>query len=168
MFSFSSLIKASLGAFTVLALAHGGALAQEVSAAALGYADRLFVDIGMKSSLDQVVPGMMIELERTITATRPDLRDPLHATLLVIEGDFVKTEDAVLADSAKVLASRMSEQELKETVTFFEGPTGKKFIQVQPAVLQQVEVLAHAWHDKLSVDILARARDEMKQKGYTF
>lgn len=168
MSSTSSTLKAALGAAVLLAFAVPGARAQEASAAAIGYANKLFVEIGMKPSLDQVVPGLLIELERNVTATRPELKEPLHATLLAIEPDFVKTEDAVLTDAAKALAGRMSEQELKETVAFFESPTGKKFVEVQPAVLQQVGTLARAWRDKLSTDILARAREEMKQKGYSF
>ncbi len=168
MSSFPSILKASLGALALLALASAGARAQEPSAAALGYANKLFADIGMKPSLDQVVPGMLIELERNVTATHPELRDPLHATLLAIEPEFVKTEEGVLADAAKALATRMTEQELKDVVAFFESPAGKKFLEVQPTFLQEIGKLARAWRDKLSVDMLTRARDDMKAKGYTF
>lgn len=170
MISSSSILKASLGAVAFLALAGAGAQAEDAqpSDAAIGYANKLSVDIGMKPSLDQVVPALLIQLERNITATRPELRDPLHQTLLAIEPDFVKTEDAVLTNSAKALASHMSEQELKDTVAFFDSPSGKKFLEVQPVVLGQVGQFARAWHDKLSTDILTRAREDMKQKGYSF
>ncbi|MBV8474750.1 MAG: DUF2059 domain-containing protein [Hyphomicrobiales bacterium] len=170
MSSFASILKASCGALVLLALAGAGARADDAppSAASLGYANKIFVDIGMKPTLDQVVPGLLGELEHNTLATRPELKDPLHQTLLAIEPDFVKTEDALLADSAKVLASRMSEEELKETVAFFEGPIGKKFLEVQPAVLGEVGQMARAWRDKLSTDILTRAREEMKKKGYSF
>ncbi len=170
MSSIPSILKASLGAAALFALAGASAEAQDAqpSAAAIGYASKLFVDIGMKSSLDQVVPALLAELERTITTTRPELKDPLHQTLVALQPDYVKTEDAVLADSAKALASHMTEEELKETVAFFEGPSGKKFLAVQPVVLGQVGQLARAWREKLSDDMLTRARQEMKQKGYSF
>lgn len=170
MSSIPSILKASLGAAALFALAGASAEAQDAqpSAAAIGYASKLFVDIGMKSSLDQVVPALLAELERTITTTRPELKDPLHQTLVALQPDYVKTEDAVLANSAKALASHMTEEELKETVAFFEGPSGKKFLAVQPVVLGQVGQLARAWREKLSDDMLTRARQEMKQKGYSF
>ncbi|HEY1941522.1 MAG TPA: DUF2059 domain-containing protein [Roseiarcus sp.] len=170
MSSFPSILKASLGAIALFALAGASAGAEDAqpSPAAIGYASKLFVDIGMKSSLDQVVPALLAELERTITTTRPELKEPLHQTLVAIEPDFAKTEGAVLTDSAKALASSMTEEELKETVAFFEGPAGKKFLAVQPVVLGQVGQLARAWREKISNDMLARSRAEMKQKGYSF
>jgi uncharacterized protein len=168
--SFPSILKGSLGAVAILALAGVGARADEPapSPAALGYATQLFGDIGLKGSLDQVVPTMLIELERNITATRPELHDPLHAALLAVEPEFVKTEDEVLSAAAKALTAHMSEDELKQTVAFFDSPAGKKFLAAQPAVIQEVGGLARAWRDKLSTDILARVREEMKKQGYTF
>lgn len=168
MSSLQKKIKASLGALAVLALASAGAHADEPSPAAIGYANQIFVEIGMKPSLDQVVPAMLGQLEHNVTATRPELKDALHATLLAIEPEFAKTEQAVLADSAKFLASRMTEQELKETVAFYESPTGKKFLAVEPDMVQEVARSARAWREKLSTDILARAHEEMKKKGQDF
>ena len=62
----------------------------------------------------------------------------------------------------------MTEQELKDTAAFFDSPSGKKFLEAQPAVLGQVGQFARAWHDKLSTDIITRVREEMKKKGYSF
>ncbi len=159
---------ASLGAFLVLALASAGASAQEPTPAALNYARQIFVDIGMKPSLDQVVPAMLGQLEHNVTGTRPELKDALHETLLAIEPEFVSTEQGVLTDSAKFLASRMTEQELKDTVDFYESATGKKFLATEPAMVQEIARLARAWREQLSTDILTRARQEMKKKGYSF
>ena len=141
MSSFQSKIKASLGALVVLALASAGASAQEPTPAALNYANQILVDIGMKPSLDQVVPGMLGQLEHNVTATRPELKDPLRATLLAIAPEFVKTEQGVLAKAAKFLASRMTEQELKDTAAFYESPTGKKFLEAQAGVDQRTRPL---------------------------
>jgi uncharacterized protein len=168
--SFPTILKASLGALAIVAF--GGLAARAdgpaPSPAAIGYATQLFGDIGLKASLDQVVPTMLIELERNISATHPELHDPLHTALLAVEPEFIKSEEDVLASAAKVLTAHMSEEELKATVNFFDSPAGKKFLAAQPAVIQEVGGLARAWHDKLSTDILARVREEMKKQGYTF
>jgi hypothetical protein len=146
-------VKASLGAFLVLALSSAGARAQEPTPAALNYANQILVDTGMKTSLDRVVPGM---------------KDPLHATLLAIEPEFVKTEEGVLAGSAKFLASQMTEQELKDTAGFYESATGKKYIITESALMNDVTTRAGAWRQQLSTDIVTRAREDMKKKGYDF
>ena len=92
----------------------------------------------MKASIDQVVPGMLGQLERNVTTTRPELKDALHETLLAIEPEFVKTEQSVITDSAKFLASEMTEQELKDVAAFYESPAGKKFIAAEPSLDQEV------------------------------
>lgn len=168
MSSFPSILKASLGAVAFLAMAAVGARADEPTPAALDYANRIFIDIGVRASLDQIIPALLTELDRNVTNTHPEMKTALDATLHEIEPDFIKTEAPVLADIDKALASAMSEQELKETAAFFDSPAGKKFVAVQPAVLDQVGSLARAWHDKLSSDILERARAEMKKKNFTF
>jgi len=161
-------IRASLGAALVLAISAVGASAEEPTPAALNYANQIFVDIGMKASIDQVVPGMLAQLERNVTSTRPELKDALHETVLAIEPEFVKTEQGVMTDAVKFLASKMTEQELKDTLAFYESPTGKKYVALEPSVVQEVGNLARAWRQQLSTDILTRAREEMKKKGLDF
>lgn len=168
MSSSPSKIIASLGALVVLALACAGARAEDPSPAALTYAGQIIADIGVKASLDQVVAGMLGQLEHNITATRPELKDALHATLLAIQPEFNKTEQGVLADTAKFLASRMTEQDLKETATFFEGAAGKKYVEAQAASVPDIADAVRAWRQQLSTDITARAHEEMKKKGYSF
>ncbi|MGO4870723.1 MAG: DUF2059 domain-containing protein [Roseiarcus sp.] len=168
MFSSQSKIKASLAAIVVLAISIAGARADEPTPAALNYANQILVDVGIKPSLDMMVPEMLSGLDRNITATRPELKDSLRATLVAIEPEFVKSEQGIVAESAKFLASRMTEQELKDTVTFFDTPSGKKYLATQPVLVQQVGQLARAWREQLSTDILARAHEEMKKKGTDF
>jgi hypothetical protein len=166
--SFVSKITAPLGALAVLALASFGAHAQEPSPAALNYAGEIVTETGMSQSLDQIVATMAIQLEQNVAATRPDLREPLHATLKAIGPEFLKTEQSLLADEARFLALRMTEQELKETAAFFASPAGKKYLVAQPAAVADLADAARAWRQKLSTDILDRAREEMKKKGYDF
>lgn len=168
MSSFPSKRTASLAAVVVLGLASAAASAQEPTPAALSYANQIFLDIGIKPSLDQIVSGLASELEHNVTATHPEMRDALRETLVAIGPEFLKTEQGVLADGAKSLATRMTEQELKDTAAFFESATGKKYIVAQGAAMDDLSISARAWREQLSTDILARAREEMKKKGFTF
>jgi hypothetical protein len=161
-------MKVLLGAAVALAISSAGASADEPTPAALSYATQIFIDIGMKPSLDQIVPAMLAQLERNVTSTRPELKDALHETVLAIEPEFVKAEQGVMTDSVKFFAGKLTEQELKDVMTFYESPVGKKFVAVEPAVVQEVAALARAWRQRLSTDMLARAREEMKKKGLDF
>ncbi len=138
------------------------------SPAAIAAADRILGDIGVKQSIALVVPGMMAELEANVTRTRPDIRDSLRATLKAIQPEFDTTAKITYDQAATLLASEMSEKEITEVAAFFDSPTGKKYISVTPVFLQRLGDVTGPWRDKLSTDIVTRARQEMKKKGVDF
>ena len=65
-----------------------------------------------------------------------------------------------------VYASRFSEQELKDALTFYRTPLGKKLIEQEPKILDQTMTDAQAWGDKLSQEVMNRMRAEMKKRGH--
>jgi len=138
------------------------------SPAAVADADKILNDIGLKQSIALVVPGMMAELETNVTRTRPEIRDSLRATLKAIQPEFDQTAKQTYSEAAALLASQMSEKEIAEVAAFFESPVGKKYVQVTPIFLQKLSDVTGAWREKLSTDILVRAREEMKKKGVDF
>lgn len=168
MIAHSSPIKTAFAAALFLAAGSFGAYADEPTPAALESAHTIIVASGLTRSFDTVVPQSFGELERSVLATRPELKDSLHATLLALLPEFGKTEQELVNNSAMVLAKRMSEQELKDTANFFLSPSGKKYVDVQPAAFGEIIALAQAWRDRLSTDVLTRAREEMKKKGVDF
>jgi hypothetical protein len=138
------------------------------SPAAVADADKILNDIGLKQSIALVVPGMMVELETNVTRTRPEIRDSLRATLKAIQPEFDQTAKQTYSEAATLLASQMSEKEIAEVASFFESPVGRKYVQVTPIFLQKLSDVTGAWREKLSTDILVRARGEMKKKGVDF
>ncbi len=138
------------------------------SPAAVAAADRILGDIGVKESVALVVPGMMAELEGNVTRTRPEIKESLRATLKSIQPEFDATAKQIYDQAATLLASQMSEKEITDVAAFFDSPTGKKYVSVTPVFLQQFANLTAPWRDKLSTDIVVRARQEMKKKGVDF
>jgi hypothetical protein len=108
---------------------------------------------------------MLEQLENTLAATRPEIRDSLRQTLVAMEPDFMKTEQDVIDASAVALAKRMSEQELKDTAAFFQSASGKKYVEAQPNAFGEMVAAVQGWRQRLSTDMLARARADMKKKG---
>jgi hypothetical protein len=138
------------------------------SPASLTAADTILNTIGLKQSIAIVVPGMMQELETNVTRTRPEIRDMLRATLKAIQPEFDQTARQTYIQAESMLASQMSEQEITQVAAFFDSPAGKKYIAVTPVFVQNFSDVTGAWHEKLSTDILERARAEMKKKGVDF
>jgi uncharacterized protein len=138
------------------------------SPAAITAADKILNTIGLKQSIAIVVPGMMQELETNVTRTRPEIRDSLRATLKTIQPEFDQTARQIYIQAESMLASLMSEQEITEVAAFFESPAGKKYRDITPTFIQNISDVTGAWREKLSTDILERARAEMKKKGVDF
>lgn len=168
MTAYSSPIKTAFAAALMLAAASAGAYADAPTPAALDAARIIIVASGLSRSFDIVVPQAFGELERSVVTTRPELKDSLHATLLAIEPEFIKGEQDLLDNAAVVLTRRMTEQELKDTAAFFQSASGKKYVDSQAQAFGEIMGLARAWSGKLSTEVLARAREEMKKKGQDF
>jgi uncharacterized protein len=138
------------------------------SEAALTAADKILNIIGLKQSIAIVVPGMMAELETNVTRTRPEIRDSLRATLKAIQPEFDQSAKQTYVQAESLLASEMSQQDIIQVAAFFDSPAGKKYVAVTPVFLQNLADVTGAWREKLSTDILVRARQEMKKKGVDF
>ena len=138
------------------------------SQAALTAADKILNIIGLKQSIAIVVPGMMAELETNVTRTRPEIRDSLRATLKAIQPEFDQSAKQTYVQAESLLASEMSEQDIIQVAAFFDSPAGKKYVAVTPVFLQNLADVTGTWREKLSTDILVRARQEMKKKGVDF
>jgi len=160
--------KYLIGATLALTLLGAPAFADEPTPAALALATSLLSDIGLKQSVDTIVPSMLGQIVQSVVKMHPEMQSALHDAALAAIPDFQKSEVTVIADIAHVLASRMSEQELKETVAFFEGPTGKKYIAAQGPMMEELGVSGVAWRQKLSGEMLTRLRDDVKKKGFDF
>jgi hypothetical protein len=80
----------------------------------------------------------------------------------------MKTEEQVISAAALSLAKRMTEADLKQTAAFFQSPAGKKYVEAQPAALNDIVAAMQGWQQKLSTDMMSRTREEMKKQGVEF
>jgi hypothetical protein len=144
------------------------AAAPTPSPAAIAAADTILNTIGLKQQIAIVVPGMMQELETNVTRTRPEIKDSLRVTLKAIQPEFDETARQTYVQAESLLASEMSEPDITAVAAFFNSPAGKKYVQTTPVFVQNLADVTGAWREKLSTDILERARAEMKKKGVDF
>jgi hypothetical protein len=73
---------------------------------------------------------------------------------------------AELSDEmAKLYATRFTDQELKAILVFYQSPVGKKLLDQQPNVVDDSMKFAQDWANKLSDQVIAQMRDELKKRG---
>jgi uncharacterized protein len=121
---------------------------------------------GARRSFDGVLVKLLSDARNTIVRQRPTLQADLETSLLAI-GKNLQDADRELVDQiALVYAKKFSEPELKEIVTFYQSPTGKKMVAELPAVLKESYELMQDYSRKMSVEIMSQLRVELKKKGH--
>jgi hypothetical protein len=150
--------------------AHSPAFAQQQAAAdpspaQIAAAKDLVVASGIVRTFSIFVPQISDQITQTLTKTRPELADDLEAVMKILVPEFQGHQSEIIDTTARIYASRMSEQELKDTAAFFNTPSGKKYVDTQPAILDEVVSSIQDWSQKLSTDMMSRVRVEMKKKG---
>ncbi len=123
---------------------------------------------GMKRSFDPMVSQLMEQIPLVLTRTRPDLSKDLVEVLKQLQPEFEKKEDDIIDIAAHIYARQMSEEELKQTAAFFESPVGQKYVEAQPAMLDQLVVAMQSWTQQISTFMMLRVRQEMNKKGHQF
>ncbi len=132
----------------------------------LAAARALVIACGMSRSFSVIVPQFMDQIGSSLTQTRPELKSDLGAVLNELKPEFVKKVDEMIDIAAQIYVKQMSEQDLKAAVAFFESPAGRQYVETQPAFLTEAVTAMQGWQGKVSTDLMARVRAEMKKKGH--
>ena len=144
------------------------AFADDPTPQQIDVAKQILIAVGLKASIDQIVPAMAGQMQGQLLRMHPEMGKTLHETLVALLPEFESGEDGVFTDTAKPLASRLSQAELQQTLAFFQSDAGKKYTAAQAPVLDALGASGAAWREKLTTLMLDRTREEMKKKGFTF
>lgn len=122
---------------------------------------------GIAQTFDGFIPEMLKQLTGNMTRTRPEIAADLNTVMKqTITPEFSKRTAEMVDYSARLVATSMSESELRETLAFLKTSAGKRYTEMQPLILNRVVQALDAWNRTLSVEMMDRVRAEMKKKGH--
>lgn len=113
-----------------------------------------------------MVPGVIERVKGMLLQTNPVLGKDLDAVATNLRKAFAPRTAELMNNVSRLYASRFTEAELKEIVTFYRTPTGKKVIALEPEVLEDAMAGLKGWQEKFSEEVFARFRGEMKKRGH--
>jgi hypothetical protein len=122
---------------------------------------------GAGHAFDNIVPSIFQQTFTAFIQQNPDLQKVLADTMNALKPEFDKRQPEAIELMARAYASHFTEAELKEILTFYGTPVGKKLVVELPKVLQESFIEAKAWGNKINDEVTTRLREEMKKKGYT-
>ncbi len=105
---------------------------------------------GATSMYDPVLRGVVEQAKIVLLRTNPMLSKELTEVTNKLHAEYAAKLQELRDISARVYAARFSEQELKDALTFYKTPLGKKLIQQEPQILDQSMKEVQSWGDKLS------------------
>lgn len=159
-----SRLAATSAALVMLA---GTAFAQQAqpSASHLAMAREVAIGSGMTRSFDAMTEPLLAQLQQ-MNVTRPDIKQDLDQVVNTLRPEVEQYKQQMVDSAARAFATRLSEADLKDIAAFYKSPAGVKFVQSQPAVLDDIVRDLATWSQKVSEYIMTRARAEMSKRGH--
>jgi hypothetical protein len=158
------------GGILTLALAWlacaGPAAAQQPTPSAIATAKELLVAKGATAMFEPLLPGMIESTKNSFLPTNPGLFKELNEVAAKLRTELAPRREEIVNQIARVYALRFTEAEMKEVITFYKSPTGKKFAAEEPAVIEQGLQQAEQWARAMSEEVMTKFRAEMKKKGH--
>jgi len=159
----------SLALLAALSASGTAALAQAAppAASAIQIAREVVDASGATRSFAGIVPNILGQSLSVFVQQNPDLSKDLTESVKTIAPSFEKRAGEISDIVARVYATRFSESELKELLTFYRSAVGKKFVSVLPSVLEESFLKTQEWGGKISEEVVISLRAEMKKRGHT-
>ena len=135
------------------------------SASHLAVAREVALASGIVRSID-VIPPQLFERLREQVVTRPELSKDLNEVLKAVEPEMDLQKQRAINAIAAIYARTMTEAELKDAIAFFQSPSGKKYVETQPVVLDDIVREMQIWSQEVAEYVMVRVRAEMQKKGH--
>ncbi|ACB80417.1 conserved hypothetical protein [Methylorubrum populi BJ001] len=137
----------------------------DVSPSHLALAREVMLSSGIARSFDSIIPTMAEQIRKN-AVTRPDLAKDLDEVLKELDPEMELQKQRLITIAARIYAKRLNEAELKDIVAFFRSPAGKRYVETQPQILDDMVGAMQDWTQEVSEYIMVRTRAEMGKRGH--
>src|ERR1700757_2817594 len=157
---------AAVALVLVVASPIANAQQQQPSPAAIATAKELIAVTGATTLFSPLIAGVVEQAKVLFLQQDPSLSKDLDEISAQIRTDLTPRFSELSDEKARFYATNCSEQALKDIPPFCKSPAGQKLLQEQPKVVDASMKFAQDWANKLSDQVIAKMRDELKKKGH--
>jgi hypothetical protein len=140
--------------------------AAQPSAAALLLAKQILEVKGVQNIFAPLVRGVVAKTKNMFMQTNFMWAKDLDQVAAIEEKRLAPRVGELVDATARIYAQHFTEAELKQLLAFYQSPVGKKALTEEPKVLDESMAYAGTWGDKLSEEVIADMREEMKKRGH--
>ena len=164
-----ALLRAGRPAAVVLTLTAFGGVAygqQQPSAAAMATAKELIASTQATTVFNPLIAGVIEQAKLLYLQQNPALGKDLNDIAADLRKQYAPRFVELSDEMARLYATRFTEPELKAILAFYQSPAGKKLLTEQPNIVDTSMRFAQDWANKLSDQVIAKMRDELKKRGH--
>lgn len=136
-----------------------------IGAGHLALAREVMLSSGIARSFDSIIPAFGEQI-RQAAVTRPELSKDLDEVLNGLGPEMELQKQSMIDTASRIYASRLTEAELGEIAAFFRSPAGKRYVETQPQVLDEMVQAMQTWTQDVSEYVMVRVRAEMAKRGH--
>lgn len=156
-----------LAAVAVALVAFGPAAhSQQTSVAAVATAKELIAATQATTVFNPLIAGVVEQAKLVFLQQNPGLAKDLNEIAEKMRTDLAPRFSELSDEMAKLYATHFTDQELKAILVFYQSPVGKKLLAEQPTVVDASMRYAQDWANKLSDQVIAKMREELKKRGH--
>ena len=167
-------LAAGLAVLAVPAIAQQAAPAQKAapapappkaSPAAIAAAKEILTIKNASAMYANAVPGLVDKTKIALIQQNLNYQKDLTEVAQIVAQQLKGRESEIGDGMAQVYASEFTEQELKDLVTFYKSPLGKKLIEAEPRAIGLSMAFMNSWAQNFSETVMGAFRAEMRKRG---
>lgn len=136
------------------------------SAAAMASANELIKVTGATALFNPLIAGVIEQAKVLFLQQNPALSKDLNDISAQLRKEYAPRFSELSTHVATLYATHFTEPELKKLLAFYESPVGKKLLKQQPTIVEASMKYAQDWANKLSEQVIAEMRQELKKRGH--
>lgn len=140
--------------------------AQQPSPAAMASAKELISITGATALFSPLIAGVVEQAKVLYLQQNPALSKDLNEIATQMRTDLQPRFSELTDEVSRLYATNFTEQELKDILAFYKTTAGKKLLAAQPKIVDSSMKFAQDWANKLSDQVIAKMRDELKKRGH--
>jgi len=144
----------------------GPVLAAPPTPAAMQAAGEIAKLSGATTLFGPLIAGVVEQSKLLFLQQNPALGKDLNEIAANMRTELAPRMSELTDQVAKIYTERFTEQELQQLLAFYQSPIGKKMVAEQATVVNASLHYAQDWATKLSDEVTARMREELKKKGH--
>jgi hypothetical protein len=135
------------------------------SAAAVAAAKEILEMKNAGAMFTNAVPNIVEKTKGALVASNLNYQKDLGEVAVTVAHNLAGRQNEIIDGMAQAYAYEFTEQELKDLVTFYKTPLGKKLLSTEPRAIQQSMAYMNQWAQNFTGIVNDQFRAEMHKRG---